>query len=61
MASHLNTIPTGEDEPLLQPKRKSMKSIVATSLAVGFVLGACAAPLLAARPTPGRGDTRTVA
>ena len=38
MASHLNTIPTGEDEPLIQPKRKSMKSIVVTSLAVSLVL-----------------------
>ena len=43
MASNLNAMPIGEDEPLLQPKRKSMKSIVVTSLAVSLVLGACAA------------------
>ena len=39
MASNLNAMPTGEDEPLLQPKRKSMKSIVVTSLAVSLRFG----------------------
>ena len=49
MASNINAMPAGEDEPLLQPKRKSMKSIVVTSLAVSLVLGACAATAIHSR------------